>query len=305
MMSNGWSVYVMVLVAINIIGCVWLLWWTSRRRPGDPKPEDTSHVWDEDITEFNKPLPKWWINMFYLTIVFGIGYLIWFPGMGAFAGVGGWTSAIEHDRDAAKTQAILESTFGRFQSMSIDEIAQDPEALRLGRMIFANTCSTCHGSDARGARGFPNLTDGDWQWGGTPDDILTTVLQGRTAVMPPLGDSIGGLPGATEVAVYVQSLSGQPVDPALAAAGKAKFEMVCAACHNADGSGNPLLGAPRLNDDIWLYGKDFETIRQGIMEGRSGAMPAHAPIIGEMRARLVAAWVWSQSHADAGGNRLQ
>lgn len=299
-MSAAWSWYVIALVVLNIAGCVWLLWWTARRRPGDPAPEDTSHVWDEDLTEYNKPLPKWWINLFYLTIVFSIGYLVWYPGMGSFAGVGKWTSAGEHDADAAKAQAVLEATFARFRDLPIDQIAKDPEALRLGRTIFANTCSTCHGSDARGARGFPNLTDADWQWGGTPDDILHTVLHGRQAVMPPFGEVVGGEQGATEVAVYVQSLSGMRVDPALAAAGKAKFDMVCTACHGADGTGNPLLGAPNLTDDVWLYGNDFDTLRRAVLEGHNGAMPAHEPIIGEMRSRLVAAWVWAQSHGSEG-----
>lgn len=301
-MSAGWSWYVMALVVVQIVGCVWLLWWTAKRRPGDPAPEDTSHVWDEDLTEYNKPLPKWWINLFYLTIVFSIGYLIWYPGMGSFAGVGKWTSAGEHDADAARAQAVLEASFARFAGLPIDQIAKDPEALRLGRTIFANTCSTCHGSDARGARGFPNLTDADWQWGGTPEDILHSVLHGRQAVMPPFGAVVGGEQGATEVSVYVQSLSGMRVDPALAAAGKARFDMVCSACHGADGRGNPLLGAPNLTDDIWLYGNDFDTLRKAVLEGHNGAMPAHEPIIGEMRSRLVAAWVWAQSH-DTGDNR--
>ncbi|MCX7556257.1 cytochrome-c oxidase, cbb3-type subunit III [Xanthomonadaceae bacterium JHOS43] len=295
-MSAAWSWYVIALVVLNIAAYTWLLWWTARRRPGDPAPEETSHVWDEDITEYNKPLPKWWINLFYLTIVFSIGYLVWYPGMGSFAGVGKWTSVAEHDADAARSQAVLDATFARFRDLPIDQIAKDPEALRLGRGIFANTCSTCHGSDAKGARGFPNLTDADWQWGGTPDDILNTVLHGRQAVMPPFGEVVGGTQGATEVAVYVQSLSGMRVDPALAAAGKAKFDMVCTACHGADGTGNPLLGAPNLTDDIWLYGSDFDTLRNAVLEGHNGAMPAHEPIIGEMRARLVAAWVWAQSH---------
>ena len=295
-MSAAWSWYVIALVVLNIVGCVWLLWWTARRRPGDPAPDETSHVWDGDLTEYNKPLPKWWINLFYLTIVFSIGYLIWYPGMGSFAGVGKWTSASEHDTDAARAQAVLEASFARFRDLPIDQIARDPEALRLGRTIFANTCSTCHGSDAKGARGFPNLTDAVWQWGGTPDDILHTVLNGRQAVMPPFGEIVGGTQGATEVAVYVQSLSGMRVDPALAAAGKAKFDMVCTACHGADGTGNPLLGAPNLTDDVWLYGSDFDILRKAVLEGHNGAMPAHEPIIGEMRSRLVAAWVWAQSH---------
>ena len=200
-MSTGWSIYVIVLVVLNIGGCAWLLWWTARRRPGDPAPDETSHVWDGDLTEFNKPLPRWWINMFYLTIAFSIGYLIWYPGLGNFEGTSKWTSAKEHDAAAARAAAVLESRFGHFSDMPIDQIAQDEDALRLGRTIFANTCSTCHGSDARGARGFPNLTDDDWQWGGSPDDILQTVLHGRQAVMPPFGEVVGGEQGATEIAV--------------------------------------------------------------------------------------------------------
>lgn len=295
-MSAVWSWYVIALVVLNIVGCAWLLWWTARRRPGDPAPDETSHVWDGDLTEYNKPLPKWWINLFYLTIIFSIGYLIYYPGMGSFAGVGKWTSAAEHDADAASAQAVLDATLARFNGLPIDQIAKDPEALRLGRTVFANTCATCHGSDAKGARGFPNLTDADWQWGGSPDDILTTVLHGRQAVMPPFGDVVGGEQGAGEVAVYVQSLSGQRVDQAMAAAGKAKFDMVCTACHGVDGTGNPMLGAPNLTDDVWLYGNDFATVRKAVLEGHNGTMPAHEPIIGEMRARLVAAWVWAQSH---------
>ena len=295
-MSAGWSIYVIVLVLVHIAGYTWLLWWTARRRPGDPAPDETSHVWDGDLTEFNKPLPRWWINMFYLTIVFAMGYLIWYPGLGSFEGTSKWTSAKEHDADAARAAAVLESRFGHFRDMPIDQLAQDDDALRLGRTIFANTCTTCHGSDARGARGFPNLTDDDWQWGGSPDDILHTVLNGRQAVMPPFGEVVGGEQGATEVAVYVQSLSGMRVDPALAAAGKSKFDMVCTACHGVDGTGNQLLGAPNLTDDIWLYGNDFDTLRRAVLEGHNGSMPAHEPILGQMRSRLVAAWVWAQSN---------
>ena len=298
-MSAGWSIYVIALIILNVAGCVWLLWRTSSLRPGDPAPDQTGHVWDEDLTEYNKPLPRWWINLFYLTIVFSIGYFIVYPGFGSFAGTKGWTSVGEHDADAADARAVLDATFARFAGKPIDEIAKDPEAIRLGRKIFANTCTTCHGSDAKGARGFPNLTDADWQWGGSPDDILSTVRNGRQAVMPPFGDVVGGAKGAGEVAVYVQSLSGQRVDAAMAAAGKPKFEMVCSACHGMEGKGNPLLGAPNLSDEVWLYGSDFGTIRDAVLEGHNGTMPAHEPIIGETRARVVAAWVWSQSHGGA------
>lgn len=297
-MTTGWSLYVISLVVLNILATTWLLWWTARKRKSDSKDaETTGHVWDGDITEYNKPLPKWWINLFYLTIIYSIGYLVWYPGMGNFAGTSGWSSAKEHDAAKAEADKQLAVAFGRFDGMPIDEIARDEEALAFGSRLFANHCAMCHGSDARGGRGFPNLTDADWQWGGTPEDITTTLLHGRQAAMPPLGAVLGGDVGITEVAAYVQSLSGMKADPALAAAGQARFA-VCAACHGPDGKGNPALGAPNLTDDTWLYGSDFATLREGILNGRNGMMPAHAPIIGETRSRIVAAYVWSLTHGD-------
>ena len=300
-MTTGWSLYVIALVVLNIVATGWLLWWTARRRKSDGNTaETTGHVWDGDLTEYNKPLPKWWINLFWLTIAFSIGYLVWYPGMGSFAGTSGWTSAGEHDAERAAADAKLETAFGRFAAMPIDRIARDPDAVAFGARLFANHCAMCHGSDARGARGFPNLTDASWQWGGSPEEILATVLDGRQAAMPALAPAIGGDVGVTEVAAYVQSLSGRKADPALAAAGKARFAGICAACHGIDGKGNPALGAPDLSDDAWLYGSDFGTIRDGLHTGRNGMMPAHLPIIGETRSRLAAAYVWSLSHG-AGG----
>ena len=294
-MSSAWSWYVILLVVINIVGYTLLLWWTSRTR-GTSATATTGHVWDGDITEYNKPLPRWWINLFYLTILFSIGYLIWYPGFGNFAGTSGWTSVKEHDAERAANEAKLAPLFAGFADQSIEELARDPEALRLGQSIFANNCATCHGSDARGARGFPNLTDDDWQWGGDAEQILTTILHGRQAVMAPFGAALGDDQTINSVVVYVQSLSGQRVDPSMAAAGKARYEMICVACHGIDGKGMPLLGAPNLTDNYWLYGGDFDTIRTAITEGRSGNMPAHEPIIGTDRARLVAAWVYNLRH---------
>ncbi len=297
-MTTGWSLYVIFLVVLNIAATTWLLWWTARKRKSDGKDaETTGHVWDGDITEYNKPLPRWWINLFYLTIIYSVGYLIWYPGLGNFAGTSGWTSAGEHDADKAKADAQLAAAFGRFETMPINQIALDGEALAFGSRLYANHCAMCHGSDARGGKGFPNLVDGDWQWGASPDEILTTILQGRQAVMPPLGAVLGGDVGITEVATYVQSLSGMKTDPALAAAGQARFA-VCAACHGPEGKGNTALGSPNLTDDAWIYGSDFATIREGIVNGRNGMMPAHEPIIGETRTRIVAAYVWSLTHGD-------
>lgn len=303
-MSAAWSWFVIALVALNIGGCVALLWYTSKRRAGQHAAEDTGHVWDGDLTEYNKPLPRWWIILFYITIVFSLAYLTWYGGWGDYAGTSGWSSRGELGKDQAEAEARMASLFAEFDQRPLAELVHDPRALELGASVFANNCATCHGSDARGAKGFPNLADGRWQWGGEPEQVLHTVLHGRTAAMPALGAALGGDQGITETAVYVQSLSGQKADPLLAARGKARFETLCAACHQADGSGNPLLGAPDLGDREWLYGGDFDSIRHSIAHGRNGQMPAHADIIGESRARLVAAWVLSLSadpQAEAAG----
>ncbi len=297
-MSAFWTWYIILLVVINVVGCAALLWWTSKRRPGEP--ETTGHVWDGDIREYNKPLPKWWINLFWLTIIFSIAYLAWYPGLGSFKGYGDWTSNAEHDAQREANEAKLKPLFAKFAETPLPQLAQNEEARRLGQSIFANHCATCHGSDARGAKGFPNLTDGLWQWGGEPEQILATILDGRQAAMPPFAAVLGSDEAVNEVAVYVQSLSGQRVDPTLAAAGKPRFETICAACHGRDGTGMTALGAPNLTDAEWLYGSDFDSIRTAIVNGRNGQMPAHEPIIGAERVRVVAAYVYHLNQTATG-----
>ncbi len=289
------SIYIIVLSVISVVGCVWLLRWTGKRRPGDPKATDTSHTWDEDLTEYNQPMPRWWVVLFYLSIVFGIGYLVYYPGLGSWAGTSAWTSAKEHDAEAAVAEKKLAAAFAAYEGRSIEALAENADALNHGRAIFANHCATCHGSDAKGAKGFPNLTDAVWHWGGSADEILATVTGGRQASMPPL-ELVLGAQGIAETAVYVQALAGQPVDAVLAARGRERFTGICAACHGPEGKGNTALGAPDLSDDYWLYGGDFAAIRDSIAHGRQGMMPAHEPLIGHTRARLAAAWVFAQSH---------
>jgi cytochrome c oxidase cbb3-type subunit 3 len=307
-MSTAWSWYVIALVVLNIAGCGWLLWWTAKRRPGDPKPEETSHVWDGDLTEYNKPLPKWWINLFWLTIVFGVAYLIWFPGMGNLPGVGKWTSAAEHKKEQTAENAKLESTFAPFQGKAIDVLAADPTARGLGRSIFNNTCATCHGSSGQGAVGYPNLSDDIWHWGGSPDRVLETVLNGREGVMPEWGTVLTGMGGehaVDYVAAYVRALSSPDkslYNDYMAAQGKKLYEGVCVACHGAEGKGNTEMGAPDLTDDYWLYGNSPAAIHESIAKGRHGVMPAHRELLGETRARLVAAYVWSLSNKDGKGS---
>ncbi|GAB3750178.1 cytochrome-c oxidase, cbb3-type subunit III [Lysobacter olei] len=309
-MSTGWSWYIIVIAAINIAAYTWLLWWTAKRRPGDPKPEETSHVWDGDITEYNKPLPKWWINLFYITIVFALGYLTWYGGWGNYAGAGKWSSKGEHAQVKAREDAKLEKTFAPYQGQSIDVLAKDPKALALGRSIFGNTCSTCHGSAATGAIGYPNLTDKIWHWGGSPDQVLETVLNGREGVMPEWGKVLTGMGGENAVdyvIAYVRTLS----DPAgmqndfMAARGKTLYDGVCVACHGVEGKGNQAMGAPDLTDNYWLYGDSKESLRQTISAGRHGIMPAHRELLGETRSRLVAAYVWSLSNTASGSANPQ
>ena len=296
-MSFAWSSYIIFFVVFNIVACVWLLWWTAQRKKGDSiDTQTTGHVWDGDLTEYNNPLPRWWINLFYLTIIFGIAYLVWFPGMGSFEGKGEWSSKKQHDIDKKAADLKLAKSFAKFHNQPIDVIAKDPQALTTGKRIFINNCAMCHGSDARGARGFPNLSNKDWQWPNSPEDILTTIRDGRQAAMPALAGPMESEAGISQAVVYVQSLSGMQVDASLAASGKKRFDGICAACHGADGKGNQALGAPNLTDDVWLYGNEFETMKQTVREGRSGHMPAHKGILSDTQIRLVGAYVWSVSH---------
>lgn len=300
-MSVAWSWYVIALVVLNIVGCVWLLWWTARPRPGDARPEDTSHVWDGDITEYNKPLPRWWINLFYITIVFSVAYLFWYGGWGDYPGYSGWTSAREHARDKAVQDARLEQAFAPYRDLAIDRIARDPTALRLGQGIYSNTCATCHGSSAEGATGYPNLRDDIWHWGGSPDDVLASVLDGREGIMPELGTvltGIGGETALTSVVSYVRALSDPDgrQDDYFAANGERLYQSLCIACHGKDGKGVQALGAPDLSDGYWLYGNSTAQLTESIARGRHGVMPAHRELLGETRSRLVAAYVWSLSN---------
>lgn len=301
-----WSYYVIALTVISLIGATWLLWVTSKKRHANDtqsSTETTGHVWDGDLSEYNKPLPRWWINLFYLTIVFAVGYLIWYPSADKVGGKGNWSSKGQHDAEKAKADAKLQALYARFDGKGIEVIAQDTAALTTGKQVYANNCAVCHGSDAGGAKGFPNLRDAIWKFDGSPEGILTTINGGvnvdggRAAVMPAMAAVLGSEQAVTESAVYVQSLSGMKVDETLAAAGSKSYATVCAACHGVDGKGNPALGAPNLTDNDWMYGSTLEDIKYGINNGRAGQMPAHLPLIGETQARLAAAYVYSLSQA--------
>jgi len=217
-----------------------------------------------------------------------------FPGLGNFQGLLGWTQLDQWQREVQRAEARYEPVFAAYRDKSIEQIAADPQAVRMGQRLFANNCSQCHGSDARGSIGFPNLTDADWIWGGTPEAIQATLVNGRQAAMPPWEAALGDQ-GVTNVARYVRTLSGAEPASAESAAGEAQFKMLCVACHGADGKGNQMLGAPNLADNIWLYGGDLETIKQTLRKGRNGKMPAFGEQLNEDRIRLLTAYVYSLS----------
>ena len=292
-MSSGWSIFVVVLTIANILGCFWLLRWTAKPKHAGEKiggGSDTGHTWDGDLREYNNPLPKWLLWLFYITIVFALIYLAVFPGLGNFAGLKGWSQASQYEQERAAVEARAAQLLAPFATMTVPELASNAQAMATANNLFQNNCAQCHGSDGGGARGFPNLTDGDWQWGGDPDTIVQTIAAGRMGVMPPWGEVLGE-EGVEQVVAYVQQLSGQQADATRAAAGETHFQTVCSACHGMDGKGNPLLGAPNLTDGTWLYGSDAASIREAVLKGRNNQRPAFEERLGEQRVRLLAAYV--------------
>ncbi len=294
-MSNLLSTYIIALVVINIVGALALLLWTKNMHGDESADGKMNHSYD-GIEEYNKPLPRWWLNLFYITIVFAVVYLILYPGLGNFAGTLGWTQANAWQKEVDVSNEKLAPLYAGMMQKSVEELANDSNARAIGQRLFANNCSVCHGSDAKGAIGFPNLTDKDWLYGGSGDAIKQSILNGRNGAMPAFG---GMLDDKARQAVkhYVLSLSGREHDQSLANTGTTTFNTVCAACHGPDGKGNVALGAPNLTDEIWLFGGTHNAIDDTLKNGRNGRMPAHADILGEQKAHVVAAYVYSLSAA--------
>jgi cytochrome c oxidase cbb3-type subunit 3 len=290
-MTRAHSIFIVVLTLANIAGAMWLLWWTRRDR-GEPakQGETTGHVWDEDLRELNNPLPRWWLWLFIITVAFGGVYLILYPGLGSYAGTLGWSSRAEHATQAAANARRIEKTLAPYADRAVAELARDPAALDVGRNLFLNNCAACHGSDAGGAPGFPNLGDDDWLWGDDPDTIVATITDGRIGAMPPWGEVLGPQ-GVEEMATYVTSL--QRGAGNAGSATSEKFAQLCSACHGADARGNRMLGAPNLTDGIWLHGGSPAAVRDSITKGRNGAMPPHGARLGPTRVKLLAAYVMS------------
>ncbi|HLF39470.1 MAG TPA: cytochrome-c oxidase, cbb3-type subunit III [Burkholderiales bacterium] len=295
--SAFWDVYVGLISIISIIACAVFLKVQSVRKTAEA---DTSgHVWDEDLTEYNNPLPRWWAWLFYITIAFSLGYLVLYPGLGSYGGTLGWTQLGQLEEETQAANSRFGPVYEKFAAQDVATLAKAPEALAIGQKLFLNHCSQCHASDGRGSRGFPNLADKDWLWGGTPEAIKTSITDGRAGVMPPLGAAVGGDEGATNVAHYVLKLAGRTHEGLRAVNGESKFKTVCAACHGPEGSGNPQLGAPNLTDDIWLHGGGQSAIIETILKGRSSQMPAHKDILSPAKIHLLTAYVHSLSRGGA------
>jgi cytochrome c oxidase cbb3-type subunit 3 len=308
--SDFWNWYVIVLTVASIGYCAWLLWKTSKAKAQlGPQTtavaktvETTGHTWDGDLAEYNNPLPRWWMWLFWITIVFSLVYLVLYPGLGKIPGVLGWTSTSAYAKEAAEMDAKTKPLYDKYLAMDLKAVAADPQAKAMGERLFLNYCAQGHGSDARGSRGFPNLTDSDWLYGGDPEVIRESITNGRMGVMPPLGPGLGA-EKVSNVAAYVRSLSGLPNDTLKAQLGKEVFMQNCSACHGPEGKGTQALGAPNLTDKIWLYDSSEATIAQGVNKGRHVGldgehkpMPTHKDSLGAGKIQILAAYVWGLSN---------
>ena len=292
--SEFWSWFIIAIAGGGIVWLFYLLRGTNKAETEEGVP--TGHVWDENLEELNNPLPRWWLIMFYLTIFFSIVYLVLYPGMGTYKGLLGWSEVGEYEAEVAAADAEFGPLFAQFEQTPVAVLASDEAAMNAGERLFVNYCAVCHGSDARGASGFPNLRDNDWLYGGTPEQIEASIMNGRNGSMPAWEGPLGGAEEVNKVANYVMSIAGRDVDDDLAAAGKVKFDMFCAGCHMPDGTGNVALGAPNLTNNIWLYGGSPRTIKETIAKGREGRMPAHIEFLGKAKSHILAAYVYSLSH---------
>jgi cytochrome c oxidase cbb3-type subunit 3 len=295
---NGvWSDYIALVSLVGIVWCIWLL--ASQRRAKvihtpDGAVADTGHVWDGNLRELNNPLPRWWAWMYLISCTFALVYLVLFPGLGSFPGILGYTTDGALMSSMTEANNDLKPVYAKYVTMDIEQVAADPKAREMGQRLFLNSCAQCHGSDAGGSKGFPNLTDGDWLYGGSPENIKTTLINGRAGVMPPFPQLDSKQ--IVDVTNYVRSLSGLPADNLKADLGAEIFKSNCAACHGADGKGNIAIGAPNLTDKTWLYGGSEATIIETLTKGRMGMMPSQDKVLSPEKIHLLTAYVWGLSN---------
>jgi cytochrome c oxidase cbb3-type subunit III len=299
--GGGWPLFIAIVTVASLVACLALLVIAARRRVMTQDGADdntTGHVWDEDLRELNNPLPRWWMWLFVGTVAFSAIYLLFYPGLATWPGSLKWSSSGQWQDEQARAKAAMEPIYARFAGLPAEALAKDATAMGIGQRLFINHCAQCHGSDGRGSKGFPNLTDNDWLWGGTPEKIAEIITQGRQGNMPAMAAAVGTAEDVRNVAHYVMSLSGSPHNSLYAQLGRPKFG-VCAACHGAGGQGNPALGAPNLADDIWLHGFGEAAITAIITQGRVNAMPAQAGLLTPEQIQVLAAYVWQLSRRES------
>ena len=291
--NAGWAFFVAATTVLSLILCLVLLAIASRRQVMS-EDNSTGHVWDVDLREMNNPLPRWWMWLFIITVVFAAVYLAFYPGLGTYAGTLKWTSINQYEAEQEKARAAMAPVYAKYVAMKAEDLARDEAAMGIGQRLFLNNCAQCHGSDARGSKGFPNLADQDWLGAGTHDYIKLVITEGRTGMMPPMAAAVGTAEDVKNLANFVLSLSGSAHNSVAAQLGKAKFA-TCAACHGAEGKGNPALGAPNLTDKIWLHGWGEQAIINMVTLGKTNAMPAQGRLLTPEQVHVLGAYVWSLS----------
>lgn len=311
------SIFIAAVTILHILGYIGLVYWTTHiKAGGDAKEgEVIDHTWDGDLKEMNNPMPGWWLSLFYLMIAFAIAYLFLYPGV--YKGSKGWTQLTQYQQESRRVDARSAEYFRHYAGKSVEDLAKDTDALAIGRRIFLQNCAVCHATDAGGTPGnYPNLTDKDWIWGGTPENIINTITNGHTGAMPAGGALISVTPGQApsaedqqkleDVSNYILALGGYEHDQALAEKGKELYGTSCVACHGPDGKGNPVIGGINLADQTWLYAEDSEDpaalktfIQNQIQHPRNNVMPAWKDILGEAKIKVVAAYVYSLSQDES------
>ena len=292
--SNFWASFVAIATLVSILACAVLLWVSSTTKVNPSADNTTGHVWDGDLREMNNPLPKWWVYLFIVTVIFALVYGVLYPQFGSFQGKLGWSSTGQHAVEVKAMEDRIAPVYAEYAKKDAAALAADPKAMAIGERLFMNYCAQCHGSDARGSKGFPNLADNDWLYGGTPEAVKETITNGRNGVMPPMAAAVGTPEDVANLAQFVLSLSGSPHDAVKATLGKEKFG-ACAACHGADGKGNQALGAPNLTDGIWLHGWGADAIIKMVNEGKNNAMPGQSRLLNEAQIHVLASYVLSKS----------
>jgi cytochrome c oxidase cbb3-type subunit 3 len=290
--NSYWNWYIAIPTLLGMLWCFYLTFDNARKIDPEDEGKTMQHVWDEDLQEINNPLPKWWLNLFYITIVFGFGYLILYPGLGSFQGLLGWSEIGQYEQELADADERYGPLYEEYGRQSLTALAQNKNALGTAGRLFSTNCSVCHGADARGTTGFPNLRDGQWLYGGDGETIKLSITNGRNGIMPAWLASLGEQ-GVTELTEYLYAFQQTADNPQVAQAGKQKFALFCAACHGVDATGNPMIGAPNLTDNIWLYGGSKSAISESISKGRQGAMPAHKDLLSDSRIHLLTAYLLS------------